>query len=303
MAGFVEGYLNHPVQHGRSVQVPLAGFHSTNGVAHDFGLSIPELGGGFGSVYDRGSNYNNGVNSTNQPITKQFAQKTDLRWSADDSGLEQLVFTRTGSSNRAYDPDCYIVSLYALNHYLFGKEGREEYKNDHLFEKFFKDWKFAGVQKSKESQEAFINTNTRVMTVTVAKRAQIPDITRAQQGNKANRRGVVNENDVLWLIPRRYQDKNRECKFYHQIDIYVTTSRVAPGPAYTEGYLDNSNVYWISCPIRVGFVDVVHGDRTFSTSRSNTARDVLCGSSGDTSKRWSQLNGLTRIDLMLGVNH
>jgi len=121
---FVYNSLTHPTQNGRSAQVPYAPFHGTNGVHHDLGLSIPGIGGGFGSVYDRGTNYNNGVNSTNQPITKQFAQRTDTIFGSDECALEQPVFTSGYSSNLSYEASNYIVSLYALNDYLRSPAGR-----------------------------------------------------------------------------------------------------------------------------------------------------------------------------------
>src|SRR4051812_27504612 len=100
---FVYPALRNPSQNGHAVQMPYARFHSSNGVDHDFGLSIPGIGGGFGSVYDRGNNYNNGVNSTNQPITKQFAQRTDNIFDSDDCGLEQPVFTSGYASNLSFE--------------------------------------------------------------------------------------------------------------------------------------------------------------------------------------------------------
>jgi hypothetical protein len=301
LGGIVHGSLTHPTQNSHAVQNPYAPFHGTNGVSHDFGLSVPGIGGGFGSVYDRGNNYNNGVNSTNQPITKQFAQRTDTIFGPDQCGYEQPVFISGTSSNLSYEASNYVVSVYALNFYLSSPAGRERFKNDDDFNVFNKTWRFAGVMKSKESQESIVNSNTRVITVTTAKRAQIADITRVQERGKYNRY-TVNDNDALWFVPRRYEDDDKNLPRYTQVDVYHTPSRMAPSPAICEGYFANGEA-WTSHPIRVGFVNIVHGDRSKSIQRTAAARRVMRGNNGSAKQRWLDLQTCGRIDIMLAIGH
>lgn len=298
---FVFDALTHPTGHNRSVQNPA--FPGTNGVPHDFGLDIPLVGGALTTNYDNGLNYNNGVNSTNQPITKQFAQRQDGIWNSSHSGVEQLVFTSGKTSNVTLEATNYIVSLYALNHYLrTDPNARRRYANDNLFTLFNDDWCFAGVQKSKEQQESLISTNTRYITVTTGKRAQIPDICRAMGHEKYNRKGTVSENDVVWLTPRRYEDNYKDYPVYHQIDVYPTRSRMQPNLGVTQGYL-NDGSFWLSVPIRLGFVSLVHGAREFNSKQMNQAREAVKGNNGDITQRWEDLQSLGRIELMLAIAH
>lgn len=297
---FVSNSLHNPTYNTRSVQNPYAAFHGSNGVEHDFGLSIPGIGSGFGSVYDRGTNYNNGVNSTNQPITKQFAQRTDGVFGPEQCGYEQPVFTRLSATNQSYEASNYIVSIYALNYWL-SHEGRQTYAKDNDFEVFDKTWKFAGVMKSKETQESIINSNTRVITVTTAKRAQVADFTRSQTKGEYNRY-TVNDNDAVWFVPRRYEDNHAEFPVYTQVDVYHTPSRMPPSYGITSGYLKDGT-QWASHPIRLGFISIVHGDRTFNTARTQAARRVLRGNGGSDKQRWEDLQKCGRIEVMLALSH
>lgn len=301
---FVSQSLAHPWRNRRDVQIPNTTFRSTNGVPHNFGLSASSLTQGMSTLYDRGTNFNDGVTIANQPITKQFAQRTDM-FGYEQSGLEQPVFTSGASGRFAYEPSVHIVGLYSLNYYLSKDENREQYADDFSFTKFNKDWSFCGIQKSKERGDNLaighdgLNSDTRYMTITVGGRAHCPDITRAQAPGR-HRRGTVNDNDVIWWIPRFYKDNNNP-KPYIQIEVYATTNHMPPDMALYTGYIDNH--YWASTPIRLGFVNIVHGDRAFNHIRMQAARSVLKGDGGDHGKLYSDLNKLTSIDVMVGVNH
>lgn len=316
MAGvtFAQRALRNPTRHNHAVSLPGVPFGVSNGVGHSFNGFVNPIGGGYTTLIDHGVNHGTGL-VANVPINHQFAQLNDEKWNADQtSGLEQFVF-RNGSSHRTAshtEAEGYIVSLYALNYYLSTEQGRREYADDWDFKKFRSSWHFIGVQKSKEGGDSMImQSDVRVMTVVVGGRAHVPDITRSQENvqdltpNGAlsmYRRGTVNDNDVVWLVPRKYQ---KDGMLYVKIMPYVTTNRMPPPLEVCSGYITygGETQYWSTSPIRVGFVNIVHGDRSRNQKRVDAARRVLAGNDGSNDQRWKDLQSLGRIDLMLGLNH
>lgn len=311
---FTNSALRNPTRHNHSVSLPGVPFGVSNGIGHSFNGFTNPIGSGYSKLLDHGTNHGTGL-VANVPINHQFAQLNDEKWNADQtSGLEQFVF-RNGSSYRTAshtEAEGYIVSLYALNYYLSTDQGRREYKDDWDFSKFRSNWHFIGVQKSKEGSDLMVmSSDVRVMTVVVGGRAHVPDITRGQvnvQEHVPNgtqsmyKRGTVNDNDVLWLVPRKYQ---KDGMLYVKIMPYVTTNRMPPPLELCTGYITHGGKqrFWSSSPIRVGFINIVHGDRSRNEARVKAARRVLAGNDGSSDQRWKELQSLGRIDLMLGLNH
>lgn len=296
--------LTHPTGHRHRQQIPGLGFGVSNG---------PSLNpGSFPSATDGGDNYNTGL-VANISITHQFAQRNDERWNAvQTSGMEQMLF-RNGSTTRTaanVEADGYLVSVYALNYFLSTEKGRADYLHDWDFSKFNSDWRFVGVQKSKEGPDLMVmNNDTRVMTVTVGGRAHIPDITRAQCNVKEkqhdsqvlsiSKHQTVNDNDVLWLVPRKYY---KDGLLYTKITPYATTTQMPPPLELCSGYvtIGGKRHFWSSAPIRVGLVNIVHGDRAANNARISAARRVIEGNDGNSDQRWKDLQSLGRIDIMVG---
>lgn len=304
---FAQNALYHPTagHHGQRAQ-PVGMFGNTNGVGHDFNLHINNFQG-LTTLYDNAKNANVGL-VANQPITKQFAQRNDTRWNpVECSGYEQPVFcSGTGVRHVSNgEAENYIVSLFALNHYLAGDEGMRRYADDWSFEQFHSDWRFIGIQQSREGDDRLImSTDCRVMTVKTGSRAHTADVTFAQSISAQNKQ-TANENDVIWYVPRKYLIKATGM-IKTQVEIWVTTDRCKPPVEFYSGYIktkDGRHRHWVSNPIRSGFVHIVHGDRTPSTRKTGVARKALAGSDGSSSERWKDLQSLPRIDIILGVNH